>query len=502
MINRNSIRTFAALSLVAIFIAGCKSRLSPEARDIQVESFDAVHQIVLETYFNPTRLGPKPDGIGWTDTYKSLRPKVEAASSVNVARGLTEQLIASIGESHFGLIPEDIGPQSQSEKKSSNASAETSADDSTRKIADTSADKPASKPATKSVQPEQTLGITLRIIAGEAIVFRVEANSAADKAGIRPGDHIQRIGRTRTNRRINEIEKLELPSAYQLLYLQSELDVDEGESKTLLISSGESKERNMGRKLTLAAAPSSVPVSKFGNLPPIAVDIETRDIKGVGYFRLGSFFDPGRVFGVYRNFIVEHQNAPGLIIDLRGNPGGIGAMAMGIANQLIDKPNLKLGTMITRDSRLNFVLNPQSPRFIGKVAVLVDEGSASTSEIFAAGLQDIGRARVFGQTTPGLALPSIVTKLPSGDAFQHATADYIREKGQRLEGLGVIPDETVLLDRNSLQQGRDPVIEAAIVWINSPSLRASTTVPATASTTNPATLPIIISPATTAPIAR
>ncbi len=498
MINRNSIRTFAALSLVAIFIAGCKSRLSPEARDIQVESFDAVHQIVLETYFNPTRLGPKPDGIGWTDTYKSLRPKVEAASSVNVARGLTEQLIASIGESHFGLIPEDIGPQSQSEKKSSKASVETSADNSTRKIADKTPDKPASKPATKSVQPEQTLGITLRIIAGEAIVFRVEANSAADKAGIRPGDHIQRIGRTRTNRRINEIEKLELPSAYQLLYLQSELDVDEGESKTLLISSGESN----GRKLTLAAAPSSVPVSKFGNLPPIAVDIETRDIKGVGYFRLGSFFDPGRVFGVYRNFIVEHQHAPGLIIDLRGNPGGIGAMAMGIANQLIDRPNLKLGTMITRDSRLNFVLNPQSPRFIGKVAVLVDEGSASTSEIFAAGLQDIGRARVFGQTTPGLALPSIVTKLPSGDAFQHATADYIREKGQRLEGLGVIPDENVLLDRNSLSEERDPVIDAAISWINAPSLPASTTVPATVPTTSPATLPLIVFPTTTAPITR
>jgi len=486
MNNRFSLRTFAAVSLVAIFIAGCKTSLSPEARDIQVESFDAVHQTVLETYFNPTRLGPKPDGIGWTDTYKSLRPKVEAASSVNEARGLTEQLIASIGESHFGLIPEDVGPQSQSEKKRSKASVETSADNSTETIADKSADKPASKPTKKSVQPEQTLGITLRIIAGEAIVFRVEANSAADKAGIRPGDHIQRIGKTRTNRRINEIEKLELPSAYQLLYLQSELDVDEGESKTLLISSGESK----GRKLTLDAAPSSVPVSKFGNLPPIAVDIETRDINGVGYFRLGSFFDPGRVFGVYRNFIVEHQNAPGLIIDLRGNPGGIGAMAMGIANQLVDKPDLKLGTMITRDSRLKFVLNPQSPRFIGKVAVLVDEGSASTSEIFAAGLQDIGRARVFGQTTPGLALPSIVTKLPSGDAFQHATADYIREKGQRLEGLGVIPDETVLLDRNSLAEGRDPVIEAAIVWIRSSSSEASTTVPAT------------VFPATTAPIAR
>ena len=132
----------------------------------------------------------------------------------------------------------------------------------------------------------------------------------------------------------------------------------------------------------------------------------------------------------------------------------------------MNEPDLKLGTMITRDGSINFVLNPRPEPYTGPVAVLVDELSMSTSEILAGGLKDLGRARIFGtQDAGGAALPSRVDVLPNGDGFQYAFANYISVGGKPLEGLGVIPDVEVIPTRAALLAGRDPAVDAAAEWI-------------------------------------
>ena len=104
--------------------------------------------------------------------------------------------------------------------------------------------------------------------------------------------------------------------------------------------------------------------------------------------------------------------------------------------------------------------------FAGPLAILMDGTSGSTSEVFAGGLQAIGRARVFGETSLGAALPSMMDELPNGDVLQHAFADFVvTATGERLEGRGVIPDERISVTRVDLIAGRDPVTEAAIEWI-------------------------------------
>jgi len=153
------------------------------------------------------------------------------------------------------------------------------------------------------------------------------------------------------------------------------------------------------------------------------------------------------------------------VVDLRGNPGGIGILAMGLAGYFIDKPDQKLGTMYMRDLPLKFVVNPRPPVFEGKLAVLIDGLSASTSEIFAGGMQDLNRARIFGSRSAGAALPSMIERLPDGDGFQYAAASYKSESGKVLEGVGVTPDEPIALTRAALLAGRDPVLDAAIRWI-------------------------------------
>ena len=90
---------------------------------------------------------------------------------------------------------------------------------------------------------------------------------------------------------------------------------------------------------------------------------------------------PGTAVNWFQKALEEHVDAPGLILDLRGNPGGLGLMACGIAGWLIDEDGFELGVMQFRDTEMKFVVNPRLDPWKKPVAVLVDEGSASTSEI-------------------------------------------------------------------------------------------------------------------------
>jgi carboxyl-terminal processing protease len=177
------------------------------------------------------------------------------------------------------------------------------------------------------------------------------------------------------------------------------------------------------------------------------------------------FMDPESVMKTAADAITSCLDCNGFIIDLRGNPGGIGAMAMGLAGWFVEEKGLRLGAMHTRETVLRFVVNPRPVTYRGPLAILVDGSSGSTAEIFAGGMKDLKRARILGSRTAGAALPSVIEKLPNGDGFQFAIANYISEGGQPLEGIGVIPDEEVELTRETLLEGRDTVLEAALNWI-------------------------------------
>ena len=151
------------------------------------------------------------------------------------------------------------------------------------------------------------------------------------------------------------------------------------------------------------------------------------------------------------------RDTSGIVIDLRGNPGGVLTMVMGLSGHFVSEA-ANLGTITTRDSALNLIANPRlvgaSGRpvipFAGPVAILVDDGSYSASEIFSGGMQAIGRARIFGTQTSGGALPAVLERLPGGDVLQYAIGDFVTATGQRIEGRGVVPDQVVTPAREDL----------------------------------------------------
>jgi carboxyl-terminal processing protease len=166
----------------------------------------------------------------------------------------------------------------------------------------------------------------------------------------------------------------------------------------------------------------------------------------------------------FERAITDLRGAPGIILDLRGNPGGLAVMAMGLAGWFVAGEGQLLGTMQSRTAKTDYEINPRLEPYTGKLAILVDGSSASTAEILAQGLKDLGRARIFGTRTAGAALPSAIIQLPDGDRFQYPEANYTSAKGRVLEGNGVEPDVVVPPTIPALLAGHDLALESAMIW--------------------------------------
>jgi carboxyl-terminal processing protease len=216
-------------------------------------------------------------------------------------------------------------------------------------------------------------------------------------------------------------------------------------------------------------------VVRFGNLPPLIAQLQhdrIRVSKGcVGLIRLNVWVVP--LGPVFDRAIDAVRDCRGIIIDLRGNPGGVAGMVMGTAGHFLND-TLPLGYMRSRSNpQLRFKANPRRVRsdgtpvepYAGPLAILTDEMSASTSEFFAAGLQGVGRARVFGGNSAGQALPALLVRLPNGDVLMHVMADFTGPHGLRIEGRGVQPDFPVPDTRQDLLAQRDAPLRAALDWI-------------------------------------
>ncbi|MBY0113928.1 MAG: hypothetical protein K2Y21_14010 [Phycisphaerales bacterium] len=442
--TRTGVLTLAAG--VAFLLGACTSTPKPqpltaEQRDLNLQSIDMVHSRIKQRHFDPDKVGE-----AWDAKHAEMRVKVENAKSMAEARAAMSELIESLQQTHFGILPADAYEGNDSEEPS------------------------ASDKTTGDRRASGEIGVDLRRIGNDAVVTHVEPDSPAAAAGVKPGWAVESVDDRKVAPLIARIEKLSAGKTaaplVAAMMLQSLAHGDVGKPQNY------SFRADSNRTVRVAITPVQ-PIGKaqkFGNLPTMYLKTSRRIVPpGVGVLAFSIWFDPMKINAETEALLNECADCQGIVIDLRGNIGGIGAMAMGMGRHFIDKPDQKLGTMIQREGKLNFVLNPAAKPFTKPVAILIDEVSASTSEIFAGGMQDLGRARVFGTRSPGAALPSIVEILPNNDRLHYAFANYISVKGQTLEGHGVIPDEPVPLSREALLAGHDPVLDAAVKWITTQS---------------------------------
>ncbi len=418
----------------------------PAVRARNAETFDAVWTIVRDSHWDPERVGGS-----WDAVRDELLPKAEAAPDQDALRAVLGQALARLGQSHFAIIPGELSS--------------------------------AAPGAAELLEGRSgaTLWFTPRAgepAAWDAIVAAVEPGSPAESAGISPGMRVLRIGDREPGTRLPPGDGLE---RYQRANIAAALASGEPGSKATW------RVEPMGgeaRDVEVTYAADERPQAKFASLPPMPTELTWRHLDetererwGAGDREIGLISFNIWLIPVARPFdraMDTLRTADGIVIDLRGNPGGIGAMAMGIAGHFTAEP-ASLGEMRTRDTRLSFTTNPRRSStsgaavepYAGPVAILVDDASASTTEIFAGGMQHLGRARVFGRRTAGAALPAMMTPLPNGDVFLHAFADYRLPDGTALEATGVRPDNARPYDRADYAREGDPALAEAVRWIAS-----------------------------------
>lgn len=419
----------AVLAITLLGAASSAFALTPAERKLNIDSFEYVWKTIRDKHWQP-----RPGGLDWQAVHDELRPAIEKADSMEAARAVLNDMIGRLHQTHFAIVPGDL----YSDLQSSHGRGEI------------------------------TTGIDVRVVGPDALVTSVEPGSSAAKQGVLPGWSILRIAGADLGpivRKLNEsYSGSSLREALTRRAILSRLSGSAGESIAVeFLDAAGTRVRK-----TLVQAEPRGPLVQFGYLYPSHVWFTSSRVGGgnIGYVSFNLFLDPERVMAQFADAVQSCAKCEGMVIDLRGNPGGIGVMAMGMAGWFIDKPDQRLGTMYMRDTTLKFVVNPRATTFAGPLAILVDGASASTSEILAGGMQDLGRARIFGTRTAAAALPSMFEMLPNGDGFQYAMANYISEGGQPLEGLGVTPDVETPLTRAALLAGGDPALDAAVAWIH------------------------------------
>lgn len=423
------------LVLACARIALSQTSAGPGERQSNIDSFEYVWKSVLEKHWDP-KLG----GLDWQSVHDELRPKIEAAKTRDEARAVIASMLARLNQTHFGVFPGEVYRHMEAPEGRAQAGAEPDGDG--------------------------TPGIDVRAIDGHAVVTSVEPGSPAAELGVRPGWEIVRVNGAEIAPVLGSIrEQFAASTLIELRLTRSVLTRLQGPAGTSAhIEFLDGADRTVS--LDIARAQPRGKVVRFGNMPPGYFWSEWRKARpDVGYVRFNEFMDPEALSKTFEEAIQGCRDCKGFVIDVRGNPGGIGGLAMGVAGWFIDRSGVRLGTEYLRGLTINFVIFPRSEPFRGPLAILVDGCSASTAEIFAGGLKDVKRARIFGTRTAGAALPSVISILPNGDGFQYAIANYISEGGQPLEGIGVLPDEEVRPTRRQLLAGQDPILDAALEWI-------------------------------------
>jgi len=214
----------------------------------------------------------------------------------------------------------------------------------------------------------------------------------------------------------------------------------------------------------------------------VNLDVERRAIESktvkykmldgdIGYLQLTAFETISEQQFKDAKADLEAQGMKGLILDLRGNPGGNLSTVVEIANQLLPK-----GLIIRtedRDGNGSSYDSDGKHEFMLPLVVLVNEYSASASEVLTGALQDYEKATVVGKTTYGKGIVQDTISLTDGSAVKLTTEAYYTPKGRSLHGVGIKPDVDVDLDTDAYYESEgaidtqlDKAIEVISAQIN------------------------------------
>jgi len=285
-------------------------------------------------------------------------------------------------------------------------------------------------------QGKGAVGIGVELAGVPPLVTEVIPGGPAANAGIVVGDRITAIGDT-------DASAFGPAAAFDLI------NGDEGTTVKLRLR------RADGKTVDLTLTRARV-------VPP---NIESRMLgDGIGYVRLREFIDGGIAASL--RAALESLTARGAtkwIVDIRGNPGGrldVDAISLFVKDGVIVRDHGRSGGEHEQSA------SGKTLPAVLPTALLVDNGTGSVAEIFAAALQQYHVAYVVGATTNGCVGYTDVS--PLGDGSSLAVTTNVNQgpvTGKPLNGVGVVPDEAVARTQTDIAAGRDPQLDAAVAYL-------------------------------------
>ena len=433
--------------------------LTPEAQR-RHDAFVKAWSTLDENYFDQTF-----SGLDWPQIRAEYEPRVAAATSDEQVHKLITEMIGRLGRSHFAVIPPDYfnaikiakAAARERERLLAAEGGDASARDDTLENNEELLDE--------NPDARYGVGVDLRLINDQFVVTRVAPGSSAEEAGIKLGfviDKINGVSLQDLVRRIksdySSVRNLEryLPGQIINWFLNGERD--SAVVLTCLDASDHSLELKVKRQFI-----SGEKISLGARFPEQFMQFETESLdEKVGYIKFNVF--SLALIPKFCDALTKFNNKSAVIIDLRGNIGGVLGTLVALTGMMTERP-ITIGTSIYKAGSEAMVAPSMAKNFKGKVVFLVDNQTVSAAEVFSAGLQENGRALVVGQRTGGEALPAVTTPLATGAVLVFPVANFLTNKGRSLEGNGVEPNFKVDLDRASLLKGKDPQIEKALALI-------------------------------------
>lgn len=184
-------------------------------------------------------------------------------------------------------------------------------------------------------------------------------------------------------------------------------------------------------------------------LKSVSSEIMERNGKNIGYIDISIF--AANTYDQFKKELsdVESKNIDGLIIDVRGNGGGYLSAVTNMLSLFIDKSDIIYQT--EQNGKVTKIYSQQSGTKVYNIVVLIDGGSASASEIFAAGLSEQCGAKLVGKKTYGKGTVQELITLNDGTQYKYTTKKWLTPKGNWIDGKGIEPDYDVDLDETYLE---------------------------------------------------
>ena len=405
--------------VIGLGLAACQS-MNQE----YLKNFEVVWQTVNDTFPDPTF-----GGVDWKAIHDRYQPLIGAAKDDEEFFLTLNRMLWELNVSHIGVVPPDEKEQLE-----------------------------------PIMAAEGSIGVDVRLLDGDAVITSVRPGSPGEQAGLRPGLVVQRLNGKTVEQWASEVwripqlhERNERKRVTSKLQEQLYGSLDTAVDLVYLDAHGETRE------VAIQRAQRDGRVVLGDEFLPFYVEFESRRLdEEIGYIRFNAFVPP--IDQRFPEALESLRDTRSLIIDLRGNAGGVFPVRKGLAEQLV-KERALFWSYKGRDSIQEVYLEPVPNAYSGPLVVLIDVMSASSAEEFSGALQAIGRAVVVGERSAGICVVADVMPLPNGAVLMYPTAQTRTADGTVLEGRGVIPDIEVALDRALLLQGRDSQLEAAIDYL-------------------------------------